>query len=503
MQEGSTLHYGRLYMTCKINFSEAQKRVQKRWPYLSIVEDSFSSVREVCSILDKDFGEFQTSVKNLLLGRSRPGHSARFSDEIKEAASRGGKLAHQKYCQQLGISPEESKKKTAERKSKKKKERRAEESKERKKFYQENFGVSWKGATPENRRKASERAKKQRFAENTQRILLEKTGYKTWAQDPDNIKDRVKYFVRGKPYFEYSDPVGWNRDAARFYIRSYGEAEFLLACKEYEGPRNLLEKSFLEMTDVEDFNRKILDYRPDFRVTEEVFANADGLWWHGEFNKPNDYHLQMRKAFEKEGLQILQFREDEIRHKSHIVKSMIDSILLRNRKLQARKCKIVEISASGAQIFFEENHLMGGRQQVSLGLEHDGEVVAAMCCSVKKKVMKIERFAVKSGCSVAGGLSKLLKEFIKRVNPDSVESWVDLRYGNGRSLEKLGFREVKEVLSWKWADKIRSKTYNRLRCRANMDERGLSEREHAEELGWFKIYDAGQRLYRKEISSSS
>ena len=42
-------------------------------------------------------------------------------------------------------------------------------------------------------------------------------------------------------------------------------------------------------------------------------------------------------------------------------------------------------------------------------------------------------------------------------------------------------------------------TYNRLRCRANMDNRKLSEKEYSEELGWERIYDAGQRLYIKSL----
>jgi hypothetical protein len=64
----------------------------------------------------------------------------------------------------------------------------------------------------------------------------------------------------------------------------------------------------------------------------------------------------------------------------------------------------------------------------------------------------------------------------------------------------MGFTKKKEVLSWKWAD-IRSKhTYNRLKCRANMDSRNLSEKEYASELGWVKIYDAGQALFIKQIN---
>jgi hypothetical protein len=39
--------------------------------------------------------------------------------------------------------------------------------------------------------------------------------------------------------------------------------------------------------------------------------------------------------------------------------------------------------------------------------------------------------------------------------------------------------------------------FNRLTCRANMDERELSEKEYAAEQGLFKIYDAGQAKYIK------
>lgn len=34
-----------------------------------------------------------------------------------------------------------------------------------------------------------------------------------------------------------------------------------------------------------------------------------------------------------------------------------------------------------------------------------------------------------------------------------------------------------------------------------MDERGLSEKEHAKEMKLHKIYDAGQRLYIRNVMS--
>jgi len=64
-----------------------------------------------------------------------------------------------------------------------------------------------------------------------------------------------------------------------------------------------------------------------------------------------------------------------------------------------------------------------------------------------------------------------------------------------RLCSKKGFIKERETLGWKWTDG--KNTFNRLRCRANMDDRGLTQKDHAEELGWYKIYDAGQRLYVK------
>lgn len=77
----------------------------------------------------------------------------------------------------------------------------------------------------------------------------------------------------------------------------------------------------------------------------------------------------------------------------------------------------------------------------------------------------------------------------------NMKSFVLSNYGTGNFLLNQGFKLEKETLGWEWTDF--KKTYNRLKCRANMDNRCLSQSEHAKELGLFKIYDAGQRLYIK------
>jgi len=84
-----------------------------------------------------------------------------------------------------------------------------------------------------------------------------------------------------------------------------------------------------------------------------------------------------------------------------------------------------------------------------------------------------------------------MKEYSK------VVSFCDLRYALGHTYTKLGFALEKTTLGWSWTDF--KNTFNRLNCRANMDDRKLTQAEHAAELKWAKIYDAGQAKYVKEI----
>jgi hypothetical protein len=129
----------------------------------------------------------------------------------------------------------------------------------------------------------------------------------------------------------------------------------------------------------------------------------------------------------------------------------------------------------------------------------DGEVIACGSYRKTKGKLEIKRFCSRIGVSVQGGFSRMTRAAVKKAEL-AVESWCDLRYAHGTSYECLGFLPVRETQGWVWSDGVR--TYNRLFCRANMDARQLPEVQHAQELKLFKIYDAGQRLYRLERNGS-
>ena len=74
---------------------------------------------------------------------------------------------------------------------------------------------------------------------------------------------------------------------------------------------------------------------PDYKFGIEF----DGLYWHSNIYKDNDYHLNKTELCEKENIQLLHIFEDEWVNKKEIVKSIIKSKLnIFENKIFARKC---------------------------------------------------------------------------------------------------------------------------------------------------------------------
>jgi len=288
-------------------------------------------------------------------------------------------------------------------------------------------------------------------------------------------------------------------------FKKHGEEIFKQFLLDEKHSQNRLEQFVSNNIEgIEWYNKQPLynfPYRPDFKITDKIFLDIDGLYWHSEKSgKPNDYHMTKRKHYENHGFRIIQIREDEIYNKIDIVRSMVYNILGKSSTIYARKCEFKPVTSIDSKKFFQDNHLMGWKSSRPYGLYHDDELVACMSVSIKHdgSVLEIDRFATKLNTHVTGGFSKLLSNILKLFNVQSIISYCDMRYATGDSYICNGFQLINERLGFHWTDKF--DTYNRLQCRANMDERCLSAEEYAQEKGWFKIYDAGQVKYEKIIS---
>lgn len=294
-------------------------------------------------------------------------------------------------------------------------------------------------------------------------------------------------------------------------FNNYGEAGFRAWLDKVDRYSNAFEASCLSLfqeagLEVVRWNKQPLEadlkYRPDFRIEtggHPIYINVDGLYYHSEKHREAHYHFDMRAKFEGAGIRLFQFMADELRDKDEIILSMLRNATGRCRRIYARECKFSRVAAEVGRKFFCDNHLMGSHNTATnYGLFIDGEMVACMSVRRSKKSLEISRFASLKNTAVIGGFTKLIENvLLLYADVESVVSFCDLRYSSGRSYETVGFERLGTTLGFYWTDGVNR--YNRLRCRANMDERGLSEAEHAAELKIYRIYDAGQAKYIKYL----
>ncbi len=134
------------------------------------------------------------------------------------------------------------------------------------------------------------------------------------------------------------------------------------------------------------------------------------------------------------------------------------------RRLFARKTMVRRITSSTAMEFLDEHHLWGAtKAKHNYGLfvggrSKDGpkdlnceELVAVATFSAKRKIVRLGkphrshellRFCSKRGSSVVGGISKLIKAFVKEKSPDDIVTVVDRDWGDGSGWHSLGFHTV-------------------------------------------------------------
>lgn len=244
-------------------------------------------------------------------------------------------------------------------------------------------------------------------------------------------------------------------------------------------------KSFLDEYKLDYQNQKRVNfndkyYIPNFTI-DNLIVECDGLYWHSDECRPDDYHLKKKETYDSLGYNSLFFREDEIREKFDIVKSVVLNQLGKSHRLFARKCKLDKLNDKDADEFFNTNHLMGKGRGATYILRFKEEIVAALRLKrSKNNDYEISRFCNTKFNSVVGSFSRLLKFAVQDKRPDSIMTFIDRRYGKGVYLKDLGFSYIHAYPSFRWTDGFI--TFHRLKFPGNSGY----------DNGLFKIYDCGQ-----------
>ncbi len=159
--------------------------------------------------------------------------------------------------------------------------------------------------------------------------------------------------------------------------------------------------------------------------------------------------IQLQDQYKKEEKFLVHLWEDVWLLNQTVVLSRLKSFLGLNKTLHARKAVLIEIEDKQAVHFFNDYHLQGFvKAKYHFGLMIGGELIS-MASFSDLRPMKLKgshytsaelvRFASKDGYTITGGLSKLIKHFLKLKRPNDLMSYADRDWSLGKGYNQLGF----------------------------------------------------------------
>lgn len=242
-------------------------------------------------------------------------------------------------------------------------------------------------------------------------------------------------------------------------------------------------------------------YLPDLKLGFEF----NGLYWHSDKYKDKNYHKNKSEFFNDKGIRIIHIWEDDWVYKRGVLESQIENLLGESERIFARNCKCLLIEDVGeVKLFLSNNHIQGFvASKLKLGLYHNDELVSIMLFDKfegRKKMIDSEwnlsRFCNKSGFSVIGGFSKLLKFFISEYSPERIISYSDSSWSDGNVYSKSGFN-LSENISPDYKYIIGDIRLNKSRFRKSNTK--VSEKE----LDYYKIWDCGKKKWEFLLKNSN
>ena len=270
------------------------------------------------------------------------------------------------------------------------------------------------------------------------------------------------------------------------------------------GPEEVIQNDRTTLVNLTDrrLSKEIDIWLPKYNLAIEYC----GLRWHTEIsgNRGRYYHNDKFEKCQEIGIQLLTIYSDEWQSNSSLIKSMIQARLGLNKKVHARKLKIQQVDKKTAKEFFQHTHIQGYvNSPYNYGLFDGSELL--MCMSIskprfsKKYSLEIIRLASARNVTVVGGASRLFKYVIDVLNPVSVISYCDQRYGIGKVYANMGFEKFgKPTIGYEYVKVLAAnKRVNRMNFTRKKvgNTNGLSVRLYLFSIGYERVYDCGHQKY--------
>lgn len=293
-----------------------------------------------------------------------------------------------------------------------------------------------------------------------------------------------------------------------FFRENYGSSE--MEKEIYEYIRSIYDGEILK-NKKDIISPMELDlYLPEIKLSFEF----NGLYWHSELYKDNNYHLNKTIECEKKGIHLIHIYEDDWIYKINIVKSRILNLLRKSDKIYARKCEIKIIDNNKlVRNFLNDNHLQGFiGSAIKIGLFYNNDIVSLMTFGKLRvplgqknldNTYEMLRFCNRLNTNVIGGASKLFKYFIKNHKPFKIISYADRSWSTGNLYQKLGFKLIHETDPnyYYIIDGVRKHRFGFRKdiLIKNGADLNKTEREIMFEKNIFRIYDSGNLKFSYDV----
>ena len=248
---------------------------------------------------------------------------------------------------------------------------------------------------------------------------------------------------------------------------------------------------------------------------KKLGIEVNGLYWHSydrpETSEERQKHLRKTEACLEKNLGLFHVTDQEWDTKQPIIKSMIVGRLGLSTKVAARKCSVRELTTTEAREFLASTHIQGFvSSKHYFGLTLDNKIVAVLSLGTprfsKDYEWEITRFASALDTTVVGGFSRLLSFAVETLNPRSILTYADRRFGEGHVYSKNGFQFLKTTdLGYFWTNtkdvipRYQTQKHKIHRILPNYDPT-LSEAQNMFTAKYRRFWDCGNNVYLWERS---
>ena len=259
-----------------------------------------------------------------------------------------------------------------------------------------------------------------------------------------------------------------------------------------------------------DYAGEIDIYLPDLGLGINVVDLKDSVSYE------KNYTRDLYAKYSKLNVKLIQMFSDELLNKKDIVYSRIQNELKANTTtIFARKCEIREVAPNVKNQFLDQNHIQGRDQSFyKYGLYYQNELVSIMTFRKPRTAIgktnvnngdtwELIRFCNKKYTNVIGAASRLLKHFIREVQPYHVYSFADNRWSSPISNLYLtcGFKHVSTSQHGYWyTNDYMSREHRFNYNKGALKKMGLDTENHTEvelmrNMGYHRVWDCGVTRY--------